>query len=326
MEEFILDVRGIDATRLLIKPIFDDELNVFNVFKIYQNIKHGKQRVHHLNEMDFDLVEADGCGFEDTGSLNITDRTLYIYPVKGQFTQCVDEFKCTYLDELTNTGLDKPDLVNTRINDLVIMQAERALRKTYERLIWFGDKASSKSSINGLNGLWSKHFADGIAANKINNVSIGSGAPLTAGDGISILTSVWENSPNELKAAANKAFYVSGSVYEQYMKDLEGQGLTCCVDANYTNLVGGLQAVTFRGIPVIPFYSWDSYYTSQGQADQHRVLLTVPSENIVLGTDNASDLNRIESRYFWKDEKVYTRIAAELGVDYACEVLLSLGL
>jgi hypothetical protein len=326
MEEIILDVRGIDATRLLIKPIFDDQLNIFNVFKIYENIKHGKARIHHLNEISLDMVENTGCGFEDTGAMNITDRTLHIYPLKGQLSQCVDEFKCTYLDELTNTGLQKPDLTNTAIADLVTRQAERALRKTYERLIWFGDKGSVNKSINGLNGLWSKHFADGIAAGKIENVSIGSGSPLTAGDGIDALTAVWENSPNELKAAANKAFYVTGSVYEQYLKDLEGQGLTCCVDANYTNLVDGLQVVTFRGIPVIPFYSWDDYYTAQGQAHQHRILLTVPSENIVLGTDNSSDLNAIESRYFWKDEKVYTRISAELGVDYACEVLLSLGL
>ena len=151
---------------------------------------------------------------------------------------------------------------------------------------------------------------------------------MNAGDGIDILTKVWENSPNELKAWAmsEKAFYVSGSVYEQYMKDTEGQGLTCCVDQNYTNLVNGQTALTFRGIPVIPFYSWDSFYDGQGQELQHRVLLTVPSENIVMGTDSASDLNTIESRFIWEKRKVLTRIASVFGVDYACESLLSLGL
>jgi hypothetical protein len=99
MNEIILDVRGIDATRLLIKPIFDDQLDVMSVFKMYQNIKHGKARIHHLNEMEFDLVEDNGCGFEDTGSVNITDRTLHVYPVKGQIRQCYDEFECTYFDE-----------------------------------------------------------------------------------------------------------------------------------------------------------------------------------------------------------------------------------
>ena len=92
------------------------------------------------------------------------------------------------------------------------------------------------------------------------------------------------------------------------------------------NLTNGQRALMFRGIPVVPFYSWDSHYAAQGQADQHRVLFTVPTENLVIGTDAASDLNSIESRFFWKDEKVYTRIKSVFGVDYACEVLLSLGL
>jgi hypothetical protein len=326
MDELILDVKGIDATRLLVKPIFEDSTNVMNVFKMYQNIKHGKIRIHHLNEMDFNLVEDNGCGFEDTGAVNVTDRTLHVYPVKGQIRQCYDEFKCTYFDELLKTGLEKSNMEGTQVQALILAQAERALRKTYDRLIWFGDKASADASINAVNGLWSVAFAEGIAANEIKNVDINSGSALNAGDGIDILTNVWENSPNELKAFDGKMFYVSGSVYEQYLKDLEGQGSTCCVDANYQNLVGGLTAVTFRNIPVIPFYSWDTYYQSQGQNNEHRVLLTVPGENLVIGTDSSSDLNSIVSRYFWKDEKMYTRIKSVFGVDYACETLLSIGL
>jgi hypothetical protein len=328
MQDIILDVQGIKANRLLVKPIFEDQLNVMNVFKMYPNIKHGKERIHHLNEMEFDLVESNGCDSQDTGSVSITDRTLHVYNLEGQLSQCADEFKCTYLDELLNTGVDKADLTNTQVQSVILGQAERALIKTYDKLTWFGDKSSDNASINGVNGLWSVHFAQGIADDKINNVDINSGSVLNAGDGIDILTKVWENSPNELKAWAmnEKAFYVSGSVYEQYMKDTEGQGLTCCVDQQYTNLVSGQMALTFRGIPVIPFYSWDSYYSANGQDLQHRVLLTVPSMNIVIGTDSESDLNNIESRYWWKDKKVYTRIASVFGVDYACESLLSLGL
>jgi hypothetical protein len=216
----------------------------------------------------------------------------------------------------------------TEVQKLILEQAERALKKTYEKLVWFGDKASANASINGVNGLWSVAFAEGIAANEIQNVDINSGSALNPGDGIDILTNVWENSPNELKAWAinEKAFYVSGSVYEQYLKDTEGQGLTCCVDQNYTNLINGQTALTFRGVPVIPFYSWDSFLNTGGTVFQHRVLLTVPGQNIVLGTDAQSDLNRIESRFRWEDEKMYTRIKSVFGVDYACDVLLSLGL
>lgn len=327
MEEININVRGIDASRLIIKPIFDDQLDVLSVFKLYQNIKHGKAKIHHLNEMEFNLQEDDGCGFMDSAKMNITDRVIKVYPVKGQLRQCFDEFKCTYLDELLPTGLAKPEL-GAAVIDLIARQAERALRKTYERLIWFGDRAGSDVSLQAANGLWSVQFAQGIAAGDINNVNINSGAPMTAGDGIDVLTQVWENAPNELKAWAinQKAFYVSGSVYEQYLKDLEGQGAAVAVDANYTNLVNGLQAVTFRGIPVIPFYSWDSHYQSKGQNNQHRVLFTVPAENIVIGTDAQSDLNMLESRYDWITEKVYVRMRSVFGVDYACESLLSVGL
>lgn len=328
MDEIILNVQGIKANRLLIKPIFDDQLDVLNVFKMYNNIKHGKERVHHLNAMSFDLVDDDGCGFEDTGNMNITDRTLHVYNLKGQLSQCYDEFKCTYLDELLGTGIEKADITKTQIQGVILGQAERALRKTYERLTWFGDRASENSRLNGVDGLWSVAFANGIASNELSSIDINSGSVLNAGDGIDILTQVWENSPNELKAWAmnQKAFYVSGSVYEQYMRDTEGQGLTCSVDQNYTNLVNGQTALTFRGIPVIPFYSWDSFYSSQGEDLQHRVLFTVPSQNIMIGTDNASDLNSIESRYIWESQKVLTRIASVFGVDYACSSLLSLGL
>jgi hypothetical protein len=328
MDELLLNVKGIDATRLLVIPIFKDQLDVMSVFKTYQNVKHGKSRIHHLNELELNLIEDDGCGFVDSGSMNITDRTMYVFPVKGQITQCYDEFKCTYVDELLNTGLEKGNLEGTEVGDLILMQAEKALRKTYDRLLWFGDKASANNNVNGIDGLWSVYFAEGIAAGDIKNVDINSGSPLVAGDGKDILTKVWENSPSELKAWAmnEKAFYVSGSVYEQYMKDLEGQGATTAVSENYTNLVNGLTALTFRGIPVIPFYSWDSFYNGKGQLNEHRVLFTVPGENIVIGTDAQSDLNTIESKYFWKDEKMYTRIKSVFGVNYATDVLLSLGL
>ena len=286
-------------------------------FKLYPNIKQGAARIGYVEDLQNIVRQKTGCGFDPVGDFNLYQRDIQVYPIKVDLEQCVDEFEQTVFAELLRSGNRKSDIQGTQIMNILTQSVQMGMQRDLNAIMWFGNKATGTDRLRVADGLLSVHIPALVTANLCPYKNAGSGAALTAGDARVLLTDVYDNSSNALKGlpASDKKYYVSGSVYDQLIADLENID----VAGGFTqNIENGRTVLRFRGIDVVVQREWDTL----SAANSHYVVLTTP-QNIVIGTDLFSDLSSYETWHDRKDEKVYLKARGVFGVNYAHPALFS---
>ena len=123
-------------------------------------------------------------------------------------------------------------------------------------------------------------------------------ASMTAESAYSLLSDMWYKSDIKLRQRKDECrFYVTQSIADKYEQYLVGKG----IEATYSNLVDGVPALKFNGVPVIPMPIWDaniqSYLDLGDTYDApHRALLTTKSV-IAIGTPSARAFDEIDVWY-----------------------------
>lgn len=314
--------KGIEATEIFFEPIFKDLLELGN-FRVMPNVVN-KKKMQFIGQMEKIVQKKTGCGFHPSGKLGIYDRTIEVDEVTIMIEECFDEFKDTILQEKLRKGNLKMNLSGTEVMNLLLLKVQDAAMLDFMRLFWFGDKSSLDAAYNVTDGLWSAYIPELVANNLIPYTNLNSGAALTSGDGIAALEAVYESAPLALKGLmkGEKRFFVSGDIYEQYIRDLENGGGG---DAGLQMLMNGVETVTYRGIQVVPNYNWDQYTTNDlNQPLQHQVLYTSPS-NLVFATDLLGDLSSILVFYDELEEKTFVKVNGKMGTNYVHPSLMSVG-
>lgn len=313
--------KGNNATQIFFQPLFKDVVGL-GAFKLMSNVRN-KQKMGFVNKLEGIVQKKTGCGFTPSGKLGVYDRTISVNPAKINLEICNDEFKNTLWEEKTKSGNLQYDLTGTEIMDILLQQAREGAAADILKLFWFGDTASDDILLNVADGIWQVHIPALVTQNLIPYTNTGSGSPLAAGDATDYLQEVFDEAPLALKGlpVSMKAFMVSGSVYDAYVKDLQAANLAIGVALT----VNGVSDVRFNGIPVIPNYLWDVYDSVDLELDDmHRILYTTP-QNLVFATDMTSDLNSF--MVFTDDltEKTYVKANFDLGTNYVHESLFSVG-
>lgn len=142
-------------------------------------------------------------------------------------------------------------------------------------------------------------------------------------EAIGYLRDLWENSFVELKGLPinQKVFLVTHSIYDNYLESLEDSG-------TYTEtakdiLINGKPQLYYRGIPVIPM-DWGSYLSADFPTGYYsnRIIYTA-KDNLVIGTDLANDLNKIEMWYNQDEQENRLRAMYRVGAQYVHNKLVS---
>jgi hypothetical protein len=147
---------------------------------------------------------------------------------------------------------------------------------------------------------------------------------LTAGQGIERIKTVVDNAPNELKALtpSMKKIWVSETVYLQYIEDIEDGGGG---DFGLQSMINGITNPTFRGIPVVPQWSWNNIYdTDLGNTLSHLIYYGT-SRNNVVATDLLTDASTVSVKYSEDDENVKVKARFKLGGNYVHHRFMSVG-
>jgi hypothetical protein len=313
---------SIEATRLIYQPIFKDLIGL-GYFRVMPNVVN-KKRIQYIDKLEGIVQKANGCGFTPKGATSIYNRTVEVNDSKVELSFCFDQFLDTIFEEKLKKGANVGDLQGTEIMAALLPLIQESMTADYLRLFWFGDTSSLDDTNNITDGIWSVHVPALVAANKIPYTNTSSGAALSPGDGLAYIKDVYDDAPLNLKGLANseKRILVSGTVWEQYMEDLEALGGG---DAGRMMLIDGVTRMYFRGVEVIGNYNWD-YFNQKylGLSNQHQILYTTP-DNLIFATDLLSSQNSLDIWFEKKEEVTDVRAKSKIGTNYTHESFFSVG-
>lgn len=206
---------------------------------------------------------------------------------------------------------------------------------------WFGDKDAATYSndgnitdgfdlglINPINGLWRQIFTE-IAT---PTVSIAKNAGTTyllqelgAGESVAVFKALYNKADSRLRGMPNATFYVTRSLYDGLLNDLEDKQFS----AGFTEIVeNGKSVLTYRGFKVQMVEFWDRYIKTLHDEGNvlyrpHRAVFTV-KENIPIGTQDTESLSKLDAWYERKDNQNYIdalyNLDAKLLETYLCAV------
>lgn len=318
---------GILTTEVFFKPT-EDSPALADLAIIDQGISFKKQ-YNVLPSLSKVLKPYDGCSRSFSGSQDITNVTLETKEFEVGLEWCKDDFT-NYLtgaynnlaQEMLKSGNASFDISGTPVSSMISQLVEDAVRRDVFRRICFGDTGSASADWDTIDGIWTQLIDNAGTAStycvKKASTSMGTAA-LSSGEALANLEAAYIESTNLLKAVpvSKKAFFVTGSVYDNYFNSLAATGAV--TEQAFTNIVKGLSSLTYKGIPVVPVRLWDTELADSGNplyaTTRHLVLYTT-KDNHRIGVENSADLNKIEGWYERKDRKYYFEADMKFGYTY----------
>lgn len=317
---------GILSTDLFFKPTLSSPA-LSDIFNIDMGASDTK-RYHIAPVVNKVLKPYTGCGQAVTGSsFDITSKKIQLKPFQMYEGWCKDDFT----DQLTGsynvlaqewlkTGTDSFDPAGTPIDSMIVKLLKDSLRRDIFRRVSFGDTTSSNADWNQIDGLWQSLIDQSGASNYCvyrEGAALGTGT-LAADTALNYFKGIFNNSDNLLKEYAidsgNGRFLVTRSVWENYYDSLVAAGSVS--DSEYNNLQTGIKRLFYKGIPVVPITLWDDQLADSANplyaTTRHLIAFTV-KDNHVLGIENTSDLDKIDSWFEKKDNKRYYRSNMIMG-------------
>ena len=331
---------GILTDELLFKPTLSSPA-LSDLFTIDQGISFQKQ-YNVIPGLSKILKPYTGCGASNSNGnrVQIGTATLSTKEFRMQEKWCKDDFTQQLTGIYNNlaqdwlkTGEKSFDPANTPMDSVIMDVLVDALRRDVFIRATMAAGNSSSADFNQIDGLWDRLIDSSGQSNycvvRANSSLYGGSAlgtgTLAAGIALTNLELVYSKSNDLLKEQFDRAaFWVTGSVYDNYVQSLVGNGQ---VSANqFINLTEGTGGKTtwgggikYKGIPIYPVRLWDSSLADSNNplnaTTRHLILLTV-KQNHYLGLENGADLNNIFSWYENKDSARYYRSDMKMGYQY----------
>lgn len=326
---------GILTTDIYYKPTLSTPA-LSDMFTIDQGIQFRK-KYNLVTQLSNLLQPYGGCTRIFNGNRQlITNATVETKEFQLSESWCKDDFTgqltgvYNFLaQEWLKTGNKSFDPTGTPISQVIDQVLVDALRRDVFQRATMAAGNSSSTNYNQIDGLWDRLIDSSGASNYCvvrGGSALGVGT-LSAGAALTALEAVYAASNPLLKQMIGKTtFWVTGSIYDNYVQSLVGTGNVSAnqfqntidgVNGSLEQTVGG--GVHYKGIPVKPVRFWDVSLADTNNplnaTTRHLILLTV-KENHILGVENGPDLNRIDGWYERKDRKFYYESDMKFGYNY----------
>ena len=310
---------GAQFSELFLEPIFRD--SDIMQFRVIPNVKH-KMNLYTADALSCIVKKYTGCGGDESGDFNVNDKVITAGRMRVAVSQCQDAFFGTYLEESFKNGINVFNLEGTQLMDTIMANVRQGISADVTRLAWWGDTSASGDSAscyNSTDGWWKLLKADSVVNGR--KTAIADGA-LAADAGLAALRAMYAAAPSALQGVAtnDKAFYVTRSIYENYMTSIEDLGNA----EGFSQLVDGSVKLYFRGIEVIPMYDWDTAISQLSVSDDNCAVY-VAKQNLAVGTDTNDPEGEMKMFYDDLTEKVYVRAYFKLGVQFLHDSMVQIG-
>ena len=307
----VVTYEGKLAKDLYFAPIINNIALTDQGLKMIEDIQ-SRLYVFYNSKLDKVTKANPGCSSSVTGTgTAITRELIQVTDLEIYLSQCYTVFDQTLYEAARKKGKDIADLTGTEIETLMRDTIMPTIERDFQRILWLADTSNvGDTDYSMLDGLFVKITA-AVTAGDVENVT--TAAVTTPALAFDVLNRVYLNQKLVMKAQPlnSKVFLVTQDVYENYVQYLSTLGTD---EISHTNLVSGISAVKFMGIPVIPMPLWTDYLAADFPSeDQSRVILLVKEEALIVGMDASSDTTNVEIWYEKKDKLNYTRVDYKLG-------------
>lgn len=302
-----------------------------DIFSIRQGIRTDEYLIlqQNLNKI---VGAIQGCSPTYTTSGTFTDRKITVGGFAAYLQWCKEDFIAT-ASVLTNDptwvadGLDGYD-ASAKIRKVWMDAMIDALRRDYFRIALFGNDTSGDSFWNRIEGLFVK-LHDALSSYCVKRVgnSLGNNhnTNLNDDEALDALRRTFTDAPIPLKQipAAEKQFITTGAIFENLMKSYESN--SGGTETQFRYLEDGTQELKFRGVRLMPLYIADdslgSDSTNPWYDNMRNFIIYTPKtssrySNLVLGTERASDLDRIKMFFDELTDITYAKHEARFGVQF----------
>ena len=286
---------------------------------VEEGIKYNEQIVFAGN-LGLMGKAVTGCTPNSVGGISLTEK--FWTPVREDFRlqQCSTDVNAQ--DKLVNQMAKmNPDFYNiiegsqSSVGNFLVAKIIEQLPEELLRKVWFNDvdaetvtdggvltNGTDIGYFNTFDGFFKQIFAEVTASKYV--ITKNSGASyalqtLASGDGLAAMAGVYKKADKRLIKSGQAKFYVTSSIFDQYVSDLETIQNTGAGNTSINE--NGQMVVRYRGIEVIEMNIWDRVieaYQDNGTTLNlpHRIVLSTPM-NLKVGTLSAGDFGEVDAFY-----------------------------
>lgn len=283
-------------------------------------------------------VEGSGCDPEYAGAeIENAQKRWELGDWQIPLKICYTDMEGTAAEYAFKNGTPIGDLNGTDIMTYVVYPAlDRALRKMWWRISWFGDTAADTISNGGVltngtdtslftitNGFWKKLFAittnnplqqTAIAANSGASYAAQKAAILTAGAATGAIDSLLFDADPRITASDDAVLMMTKSLADAFTLDLKNK---------YNNILpweevfSGVRVAQYNGVRVVSIAEWDNVintYENDGTKWNlpYRAVLT-RANNLHVGVTTEGLVNDLDVWFEKKERRMYIYGTGKIG-------------
>lgn len=303
-----------------------------DIFSIRQGIRTDEYLIL-VNYLEKILIATTGCSPSYTTSGTLSDRKITVGKFSANLQWCKSDFIST-ASVLSND----PKWVADGLDGYQVTAATRqywvdgmidAMRRDIFAKAFLNNDTSGNANWNVNDGLFVK-LLDANASYCVKQVGTDFGnnhnTVLGTDEALNALQKMFRNSQIPLMQLppSEKVFWVSGSVYTNLLESYQTSTRSGS-EAQFETLTNGVPTLRFNGIDVMPLWLIDNYLANDSTCPWYdnirNFIIYTPKassrfSNLVLGTEKAADLDRVDVFYDQRLLTTYAQAEVRFGVQF----------
>lgn len=252
-----------------------------------KSVQAGVKGSAAISKLDSDVTFQDntGCARNPLGDTKLSNKRIYVSPIKDEQNICVKTLYDTYFAEMIGKGQspEGEDLDASFVKSIIDFRTSK-IAYAVEQLIWQGD-TSGTGNLARIDGLLKQATA---ASDKVS-------ITVTGSDYVAKLQSVYKAMPIAVRKSEDFRIFLGEDMYDNYLADLAAKNI-------------------FKPVEDLKLFGTSAtLQPTSGLNDTNKVFAAKISD-LQLGMDGTDDADKVEFRFSNETNQWYMDVHFAVGV------------